>query len=307
MIRRRFSADAWMHIYKRRHDGFLIFYSIKDYLVYFTLHSVLSVKYGIKVYGLCFMLDHIHSIVQANNLKQLSLFEHEVSRLFSLAWNEEYGKSGQMFGPFGSAPKYGNKEKRSVFAYVVNNPVERHLCNKPEQFKWNFLHPPLPSDRGNSGEFLYAKDRVNALRHRLRPLTYAVLNNLVKDLDEKETGALVNHIINTYNVIDYDAVVSLYGDYNQLLGAVNSNVGGEYEIRAHFIGFSDKTYASFSASLQRRYPRASVKEILNWGTDKKLEALFYLEKTTYALDRQIAKYLHLRVVESADIDYQLVT
>lgn len=296
-----------MHIYKRREDGFLIFYTIKDFLVYFTLYSVLSVKHGIKVFGLCIMFDHIHSIVKAGNLRQLSGFEHESSRLFAREWNSEYGKTGQMFGPFGSAPKNGSKERRTVYAYVVNNPVERHLCKRPEQFKWNFMHHVLPVGGPKSGELLFAMERVSALRQRLRPLTYSVLENLVKDLDKHERGILVNHIINTYNIIDYDSVTSLYGSFDQLVVAVNSNVGGEYEIKESFTGFSDKPYASFMSALQKLYPQVPITDILNWETNKKMEALHYLEKTTSATGRQIAKYLHLKILDKADVDYQYFT
>ena len=284
-----------MHIYKRRGDGFLIFYSIKDYLVYFTLYSILAIKYGVKLYGLCFMPDHIHSIAQAGNLKQLTLFEHEASRMYAREWNSAYGKDGQMFDSFGSAPKYGNKEKRSVYAYVVNNPVERHLCKRPEQFKWNFMCRKLSVDGQKSKELLFAMERVSALRLRLRPLTYAVLENLVKNLTAKEVGILVNHIINSYNVIEYNAVERLYGDYEQLMVAVNSNVGGEYEIKEAFVGRSDAVYSGLTSLLTKKYSGVSLKDILNWDNDKKLEALSYLERFTPAINRQIAKYLHLKL------------
>ena len=280
---RRFSADAWMHIYKRRRDGFLIFYSIKDYLVYFTLYSVLAVKYRIKILGLCFMPDHIHSIAQAGNLKQLTLFEHESSRRFAREWNTAYGKNGQVFDAFGSAPKYGNKEKRSVYAYVVNNPVERHLCKRPELFKWNFMLKKQSVEGQISKDLLFAMERVSALRFRLRPLTYAVLENLARHLSEHEIGILVNHIINSYNVIDYEAVTKLYGDYEQLRVAVNSNVGGEYEIKESFVGRSDAFYSGFTALLKKRYPGVSLKDILNWNLDKKLEALLFLSRFSVGL------------------------
>ena len=38
----------------------VIFYDLEDYLVYYTVFCVLAVKYGIIVYGLCLMIDHIH-------------------------------------------------------------------------------------------------------------------------------------------------------------------------------------------------------------------------------------------------------
>ena len=62
---RVFKAGALHHIYQRTYDGYLIFYSVRDFLVFFTLLCTTARKYKITVLGLCLMYDHIHVLVKA--------------------------------------------------------------------------------------------------------------------------------------------------------------------------------------------------------------------------------------------------
>ena len=45
---RKFFSYAVNHIYQNTKDGINIFYSVEDYLVYFTIFSNSMAKYGIK-------------------------------------------------------------------------------------------------------------------------------------------------------------------------------------------------------------------------------------------------------------------
>lgn len=67
MDKRRFVPGEVHHTYQRGISGFNIFYEIEDYLVYYTIFSVLSKRYNIIVYGLCLMIDHIHSLCSASD------------------------------------------------------------------------------------------------------------------------------------------------------------------------------------------------------------------------------------------------
>jgi putative transposase len=55
-------------------------------------------------------------------------------------YNAAHGRSGPLFeGRFGSAPKRGLKLLRTAIAYLYNNPVEKLLCRRAQDYKWNFL------------------------------------------------------------------------------------------------------------------------------------------------------------------------
>ena len=53
MKRRRFLSGSPNHVYQRSLNGLVIFYSLEDCLVYFTVFCTCAVKDGVSVLGLC--------------------------------------------------------------------------------------------------------------------------------------------------------------------------------------------------------------------------------------------------------------
>jgi REP element-mobilizing transposase RayT len=82
MKKRRFVDGEVNHIYQRTISGFNIFYEIEDYLVYYTIFSMSSLKYKVDVYGICLMIDHIHSLCAFKDRSSFSRFMSYVSNVF---------------------------------------------------------------------------------------------------------------------------------------------------------------------------------------------------------------------------------
>ena len=72
MEKRKFKKGEANHVYQRTISGFNIFYDLEDYIVYYTIFSVLAVRYDIIVYGLCLMIDHIHSLFISRSASTMS-------------------------------------------------------------------------------------------------------------------------------------------------------------------------------------------------------------------------------------------
>ena len=103
---RRFKSGAVNHVYQRTQNRFNIFYDLADYLVYFTMFCTFARQAGIVVWGLCLMIDHIHALIQTENMKDLSDFMSRVTSVYARAYNKARGRKGSLFEErFGSAPK----------------------------------------------------------------------------------------------------------------------------------------------------------------------------------------------------------
>ena len=72
MEKRKFKKGEANHVYQRTISGFNIFYDLEDYIVYYTIFSVLAVRYDIIVYGLCLMIDHIQSLLISRSASTMS-------------------------------------------------------------------------------------------------------------------------------------------------------------------------------------------------------------------------------------------
>ena len=256
---RRYAPGFVNHCYQNTVNGGLLFYSASGFLVIFTIICVAARRYGVRVLKLCLMPDHIHGSYISDNLKDLASFIGYYSSVYAKEFNGISGRNGQLFNrPYGSAPKFGDKKVRSNFIYIDNNPVERHLSDKAEDYRWNFLayaisqHPfsePIIR-RTASGSLKKAIGMVDVLHGKGRHLSFMVLQRWFSKLSRKESNQLIDYIITKYNAIDYEGSISYFGSYGNELLALHSTTGNEYDIKEPFVGKRDDCYARLSSILE---------------------------------------------------------
>lgn len=302
MKKRRFIKEDVHHIYQRTEAGFNIFYEIEDYLVYYTIFSIASIKYDVIVYGLCLMIDHIHSLCAFKDKQRFSRFISYVSNIFVREYNHEHSRSGPLFCEcFGSAPKSGMKLLRTAISYLYNNAVERHLCKYAQEFRWNFLayaksdHPfsELLILREASFALRRAIAEVNGSRERCAHLTYPQLKRLFSALNHSEKNQLIDYIIIKYSVIRYDVLTtSCYEGYDNMVMAINSNAGSEYDIDELRWGSSDAEYRELYKFVHSQ-GYSSAGDVIALDLDAKILLHNAMRAATNVPSYQICKYLHL--------------
>lgn len=300
--RRLFQKNVLNHCYQRTIDGGVLFYSYSDYLVWFTVVCTMARKYGIQILAMCPMPDHVHLSVIAQSLKAFSSFMRDYSRIFAGEHNPVCHRKGPLFeSPYGSAPKYTDKSVRSNLIYVGNNPVERKLTKKAEEYRWNFLayavsdHPFSPKlvIREARWPLRQAVKEVESQFKAGKHLCYAQLRRLFKPLTALECQQLTDFIISTYNVIDYQAALGYFNSYDDMLLAMHSTTGSEHDLRECHVGKSDIHYASMANTVMKKLKLNDIHDILGYSTEKKNELFRLIRKESYALSKQIAKFLHL--------------
>lgn len=291
------------HVYQRTLFGFNIFYDLEDYIVYYTIFSVLAVKYGITVYGLCLMIDHIHSLISCSSKQTFSKFISHVTLLFVKQYNSAHGRKGPLFDArFGSSVKKGLKMIRTAISYLYNNPVEKQLCRKAQEFRWNFLaygdsespYSQILVKRRQSASFLrILKEVDDGVKHG-RYLTYPQVRRMLSRLGQEERNQLVDYIISRYSVIRFDLLESCYGGYESMITAINSNAGSEYDINEIKYVKSDREYRELYRCV-RQGGFANVADVITLPEDQKEILYRKLFKCTSADRVQICKFLHIGV------------
>ncbi len=303
MRRRIILNDTLIHCYQRTADGGVLFYTYSDHLVYFTHYCLAARKYHIKVLALCQMPDHLHDSVLAGKKEHLEMFKKEVNAAFSRMYNTRCHRQGPVFRhPFGCSPKIGEKNVRSNLIYVANNPVERKLVAEAETYRWNYLAYAV-SDHPFSERLVIRQARwpmqkaireVKALFRAGKPVNYAWLERISRPLDRKEIQQLTDFIISTYNVIDYQDLLSYFGNYRNLLTAVHATTGSEHDMEERSVGKTDALYARMTTVLLRDGILKDPHEIPSLSDDRKNLLFLLLLKKTMAPPGQIAKFLHLK-------------
>ena len=302
--KRSFQKNVLNHCYQRTADGGVFFYSNLDYLVWFTIVCTTSRKRKVRILAMCPMPDHTHFSIEAASSTELSAFMRDYSSLFALEHNKVCHWKGPLFEtPFGSAPKYSDKKVRTNLIYVWNNPPERKLARKAEEYRWTFLAYAV-SDHPFSRKLVIRDSRwpvqkaVKEVKTQFKAgkhLSYAMLKRLYGPLTTEEKQQLTDYIISTFNVIDYKEAISYFGRYQDLLLAVHSTTGSEYDIKETFVGKTDKDYSAMVQILMRERPLRDIHDILALSNEEKYELFLLLRRHSYATCEQIAKFLHLPV------------
>ena len=304
--RRRFLEDEVHHIYQRTINRFNIFYDLEDYLVYYTIISIAVRQYGVIVLGLCLMFDHIHMLIKTDARIRMSEFVRQVTCMFAREQNNEVGRKGALFqARFGSAPKKGLKLLRTAIAYLFNNPVEKRLCSRAEEYRWNFLAyalSPHPfSDRLIIGQASRALKRavkeVDLAESEDRHLRYGQLKRLLSKLDEREKMQLVDHIISIYNPFEYDEIIKCYGSYDDMLTAINTNTGSEYDIKEDRYRFSDIEYVRMGEILHDIEGLKDMRKVTGFEIGEKMRLFEVLRKHLSCDNLPIAKFLHIHLTK----------
>ena len=302
-----FKSGAVQHLYQRTIDGFLIFYSVRDYLVFLTILATAARRYNVRLLGLCLMVDHIHILVEAPDKKELDRFVCLYTSWFVKTYNEWYGRKGPFIQEhYGIASKVYDKDIRNAIAYLYNNPVERQICRRAEQARWNLLaygncrYPfshPFRLDKARA-PMRRAVEEVRASRQEGRPLNYAQLKRITKFLRPEEQTQLTDFIVGCYNCVEYPELFYRFGSYDELVTAINTTTGSEYAIQEDFVGRSDRIYSQMSTFLLESHRIEAIDDLLRLPEDQRRELLEPLGIRTGASRRQLEKYLHLHPAQA---------
>lgn len=302
--KRRFVAGECNHVYQRTVDGFILFYDREDYLVCYMILSVMARKYDITLLKVCFMIDHIHILMEAPSREIMAAFIRDYSSVFVHEYNESVGRSGQMlYKSFGSAPKKGEKKTRSAIIYIGNNPVEKKLCRYAEDFRWNFLKYMVDSSPFSKKASMTESSRplrrcmgiVKSASKSGRYLNYKRLRDMFGTLsgqDDKE--CLTDFIIMSYFPFDKDRLLSYYEDWNQMVDAMHSTAGSEHDIKEAFSYGSDQIYHDMIRYMADKKTVGPIRGITTLPFEQKMYLFNELRIHVGASPYEIRKFLHLK-------------
>lgn len=291
-----------MHVYQRSVKGFNLFYDLEDFIVFYTIVSVLSKVYGVVLMEMCMMVDHVYLLMVAESVDDLSSFVRHYTSVFVMESNQDIGRKGPLFHKsFGSAPKKGSKKIRSAIVYVGNNPVEKKLCVRAEEYRWNFLaylnddfpfSKPIPYEK-RSRSLRRATKEVNNMKASNRYLTYAQVRRLLGGLSENERDFLTDYIITRYYSFDKQILLSFYDGVDELFHAMRASAGSDFDIKEVYYSGSDSLYMDMIDVVRRDCQIVPARSVVVLPLEQKMVVAQMLQKKTNASKIQLGKFLHI--------------
>ena len=304
--KRIFMSGAYNHCYQNTKEGHLLFYDAIDHLVHFSIVCICASRYNIRFVSLCQMPDHVHEGIIAENMDDLSNYKRDSSSIFVRFGQAPNCKMGPIFNMhYGSAVKKDLKSIRTNIIYLGNNPVERQLCRKAEDYRWNYLayanndHPfskPLII-RKASAEMKKAIKEIKGTQDQQKPLSRTILKRLFRPLSHKERLQLIDFIVCCYSVIDYTFAESLFGSHDNMIQSMKYNTGSEYDIKEVFVGRNDLCYEQITNWLKRTLLFEDVHDVFALSKEDRGDLLLRIYRETNIHPKLIAKYLRLSIIQ----------
>lgn len=274
---------------KEKKDRKRHFDETEDILACYTMISVYSRIHQIKILEICFMVDHIHILLIAENPEAMAGFMRDFSSAYVLSLNASTGRSGQLLHKsYGNAPKRGDKKTRSTIIYIGNNPVEKKLCTRAEGYRWNFL-PYILTPFPYSGKRTL-RDMENSIRKLCKEVQDCRNRNEYLTHDKE---FLTDFIVMRYWCMDESAMISYFKDLKSMIEAMASTTGSEHDICETFIPEPDTSYHEMTAIIQKVLPGTPVRKIISFSMERKMKVTSFLRQTTSASFSQICRFLHI--------------
>ena len=304
-MRKRIAINGIInHCCQRADSNYLLFYTVSDFLVFFTIVCVMVRKLKVRLLSLVLMYDHYHMSVISKGAKQLSSFISACTKAFVAENNPICHRSGQLFQhSFLSVPKKGDKAARTNLIYLGNNAVERRIVKKAEDYRWGFLayaksknpfSEPLVIRRA-SWPMRKAITEVRSHYKAGRYLNYAVLKRISAPLNKREQLQLTDFIIDTYNVIDYDAAIRFFDSWEDMILSMHATTGNEYDLNEVFIGKSDEHYPRLIRLTLTKTGLKDIHDVFDLSENRRYELFDYLVQHSNADARQIAAFLRIQI------------
>lgn len=298
----RHSIEPVAHIYQRTVNGFLLFYSVSDFLVFFSIICTVAKKRRIRMLGVCAMFDHLHVLAEASSRDSVSGFVWEYTMNYAKSFNKTINGKGSIFEEaFGCSVKRKEKAIRTTCSYLYNNPVEKKLCKKAYGYRWNFLayaNRPYPFSRPivlrkASARIREAVAVINRMVKENKPLNHTLLSALFAPLDKYEKQQFTDFVISSYSSVDYEKLISYYGNFGKMCLAFESNQGSEYEIKEEYDPDSHLAYIRLGAAVKKLAPDGDIKTILYAPLEERLSMMNALRWESKATRRQLEKYFRI--------------
>lgn len=250
-IRKSFRPKSIQHVYQRSLDRGVLFYTVADRLVYYTLAAVKSKKHNVRVYAAALMFTHIHQSLAPYSLDDLLWYLHDLDTSFVRLYNARYHRTGRLFDQrTGRSQKLSLKEKRTNLIYVYNNHVEKGLCRHAVDERWSLLayamsdHPFSPEMKKPVSRHLSrALKLVDRRVEAGKALEYCDLDGIFSRLDRTELQQFIDYVISRYRLVDFEGAAAHFGSLENLIAAADATTGGEYDIREDYSKDRDTGYA----------------------------------------------------------------
>ena len=135
------SNSGIYHLISRGIDKMDIFVDDYDYEFFLESLNRFANEENAEVHCYCLMDNHYHLLIKTNNLESPARLMKRINVKYAMYFNRKYERLGPLFQErYKSECIEDDEYYRTVFRYILRNPVKAGIVADPFEYKWSSAH-----------------------------------------------------------------------------------------------------------------------------------------------------------------------
>ena len=140
-IQRVYYSNAIYHISIRGNNRQMILQKEEDKKAFLKTLSKFKDRFKFKLFGFVLMDNHVHLIIEANGLINISKIMQAITLSYSQKFRHKYNYTGYVWqGRFKSNIIESNSYILECLIYIHNNPVRAKIVDDAKDYPWSSHH-----------------------------------------------------------------------------------------------------------------------------------------------------------------------
>jgi putative transposase len=132
------SESGFYHVINRGNNKCNLFQDSGDFQSFLKLLADHLSNFQIKLYHYCLMTNHIHLLMGAGSVQELSRFMHSLQRSYHHYFRKKHSWFGHLFqGRYRSFPIEKEEYLMDCGRYIEKNPVRAKLATEPQDWPYS--------------------------------------------------------------------------------------------------------------------------------------------------------------------------
>lgn len=192
LARNALEGKQFIHVMVQGINKERIFLTEREKLEYVKLLNTYKDEYAIKIIAYCVMNNHVHILINTDNIENLTKYMHNVNTSYGIYYNKNNKRVGYVYRDrFKTQVINNEKHLYNCIIYIHNNPVKANICRDANEYRFSSYKNFLYKENENLMTKIF-ENRNNYVKANKQE------NLTDMDFIEDETDKDIN-IINTIN------------------------------------------------------------------------------------------------------------
>lgn len=145
LARNTLKGKQFIHVMVQGINKEKIFLTEREKLEYVKLLNTYKDEYAIKIIAYCVMNNHVHILINTDNIENLTKYMHNVNTSYGIYYNKNNKRVGYVYRDrFKTQTINNEKHLYNCIIYIHNNPVKASICRDASEYRFssykNFLY-----------------------------------------------------------------------------------------------------------------------------------------------------------------------